>query len=996
MTKILQEFPQLQPLLQEADRTKEKLDNLIPIFKSLMNEQALTDKFLVQLGQGIDISQISNTIKLIKNAIPTQNFLWDSEVTQNVEEIRNIYKRLVDSQEESIFDSFLTKFTKSLSGLESIEKLKSRWTLVEKINTVSLSSDNDFLPFITQNLLGLSEDTLQKLENIRTTDIVLCDFEPEVLFSRICQDIESTIKQLEPTNAEQHTLIQNRLQEVKKYLSTKLEPLDKLTSLCQSNTENTFYTTFLSSINCENVFSLDKVIASTLDDILQRIEETFNIDSLTQRLENYSVSIHESLTQIKQQIQEKISEINQKISQFINGIHFDEIEDTLKKLLVQIQQQIGNSNITQIITNNLEGSISQLDELIANHFDKPLKYRVEEVISTISEQVKTLQNDNLTSEVKKIVQQVEHLFLKVENELQGDIEQLQSKFLEPLGEFSFQLVSNEIITEINEIKVKLQSINLNALSDQERNILKSALESLKITDLSPVVNEFKQWYEDAEGQVKSLLSKIKEALHQLQQKLEELNPEKLLKPVSDVLNQLLGLVNGVNGKVIFEQFSQQLVDESVKRLEATLNSIFDPLQAPYNEMMEVVNRLDDANKWAAPLHTMCEQIDKLLSDLDVTPILQNLKQCQQQFLDQVHKTIFHPLNNLKLPEPLNTFFKELDTRSLCQHLDAIFEQVMQQVKSIPKDTLTNKINTVRQIFADISRLNPRNIVNHWREREKKLTSYLKEMRDKLVQFKQKFSAQLTATSLEEVLKQSESILANFDDMIAFLDTNISLLESLKQITDYLDVSAASEAYTDLQNKLNSLLPNFLRQQESLSYEDIITGIWTMRPSVTMGEEIDRILISFKQRLQQKKIDLQQIFNNVSTKIFKSVMPFDLYSVDEFDEIKQLIQEKIKSFDRLISNTSNSVNENLLYPIKQHLTDINPADIKPKVKVVADKVVKSMHQSIDENFTKIEKYLSEHFKLICEEINKFKEQVKATMEIVLTSPKNLLQKRVERQ
>ena len=855
---FLQRFPDLTPLLQEGAVVETRMNGLLGVLDSMSHESEASPIATVAAAVGnlrntlnIDVSGLStrlpSTIQVIRNALPAdtlkyvesiedayssvQDFLKNSALAKEVAEGSSPQESALAVIEDvlNLFDSRLIHLTDNLIDAATLERIRTAFTAVEGFQSDFPTHRDEFLPFITENLVGVSPNLLRDpLDHLHASYAVLAPLEPEALTAALgsarqtlytaFNALFTAINSLDPADANGYVQIQNHLNEVEAAigsLSGALAPLyQQLQDVIESHAWDaifSMYRTFLEAITIETTFSIDAVvdeIVGALENILTRFDMIFGVEDLTERIKGLNQIIRDTfVTSPLGQIRQTLLEFLEQIRQAIENVPMQEIQKTVENMLNRVKQELEALNITRI-RDDIEKTFQDVENVVAENVNQALVNQVQAAIAQVLNEVQTLSIADLTHQMTNAVDQLESVITDLETALDGSMNDL-TNLVSALDQLSFNPLSDEVIEEIDELKGRLQSINPRALSDVEKIAIKGALAVLEAIDLeSQVINGLKTGFDgvpgfdDVENQIKSLLSELTAALDRVRDRLDFFNPEKILGPVFSLLDQASDVVEQLNGKVLLNPLYAQ-VDQCIKDLEAiSPGQLLDPLQAPYNSMIQVVQRLNP-DQWVAPLKSLYEQIDQLIAVVDITPVFDELDRRQKELFHNIQTTILNALDNLNLPEPLSSFFEQLrpvlegmteaifgdpdtelkkisvDLKTQCQlnslfePLDKVFNQLAAMIESVPQEALSETMNTIREtIGVGLAILEPRAIINHFRNGQSRLAELapttLLAMPLKLPGLKLSFQVR-TEGAPSERQGDVSAVLARFDAVFALTD-----------------------------------------------------------------------------------------------------------------------------------------------------------------------------------------------------------------------------------
>lgn len=844
-------------------------------------------------------------------------------------------------------------------------------------------------------------------------------------------ELLSAVDEFDPAQATAYAELEARLDQIESAIRAMVAGITPVYGQLQTLVEShawddlfSTYRTLLQEITFDPPFTVDSItdeMAEVLEEILARFYMTFGAQDLTRRIEALSAIIHDTFAaspigQLRQTIRAFLGEIENAIE----SVPTTEIQLTVEAMLERVGQELEALGITRI----KEGITAALDEarqFVADNIDSGLTEGVRGTVELVLANVRSLGLDALISELSAAVNKLDALTAELQAALEGRMDDL-TNLLSQLDTLSFEPVSDQVIAEIDELRTRLEAIDPNTLSDAEKLALRAALALLEEIDLEDqVISGLKQGYRAAEGEIKGLLDEITGAFEQLRETIEGFDPGQVLGPVGEGLEAVGDAVERVNGQSLVRPLQKQ-VDDLVERLEGlSPGQVLDPLQAPYDSMMATVNRLDPS-EWVAPLNELYDQIDHVIDLVDVTPLLDELDRMQRELLSNVRAAIVDALEAIDLPEPFAGFFAgmrpflegvteaifgdpdtelkqistrvntDLSLRRLAEPLDAVFDEFIGMVGEIPPDDLTDAMNAVRSgLGFGLEALDPDAVILGFREGQARLAGLDPRALlapSALPKLKVAFEVEAGAAPPD---RQDDvvSVSARFDAVISLvtpgmdaslirplIEAHDALEVALRQRINALDASGAVEAYADLRESLDGVIPQFLRSPTPLTHDEILAGLRAMRPSVKF-DRVEEALERFLQEISPLGDALEPAFDGLFRGIREALMfvnPIDLK--DAVENIYEPVRRKVRVLDP--EALADSIRENFFDPLTGALEDINPATIKGEVDETYRETLAAVSTAVREVLDDIAGALEEQLGAMREEIQNLLGQIEETL------------------
>jgi hypothetical protein len=441
--------------------------------------------------------------------------------------------------------------------------------------------------------------------------------------------------------------------------------------------------------------------------------------------------------------------------------------------------------------------------------------------------------------------------------------------------------------------------------------------------------------------------------------------------------------------------------------------------------MGAVGRLDPA-QWVAPLQALYDEIDGLISLIDVTPLLDKLNDLQTELFANIRAVLLDALDGLSLPEPLGGFFAQVrpileimteavfgdpntelrqlsleirnrvNLSSLFAPLDAAFLELVHLLEELPPDQVTIVMNTIRQsVGIGLEVLNPQAILARFRGAYGRLAELspnnLLGVSLSLPTLKLNFQARASAAPPARQADVS-AVSARFDVVIRgvspqittgqmrqLITSHTNLLGALRRRISALDSSSASENYTQLRRSLDKLLPDFLRQAQPLTYTDILAGLYGMRPS-TKAHQFELVLERFLQHVRPMADALEPGINNFFTTLHDLIGLINPLNVrDAVAAIYAEIRLKVRVIDPEDLRLKLA---GLLDTATAPLHAIDPAQIKAQINAVYNSALAALTNGVKAILDDLVAVIDDALRNIKTAIKDLMAQIKAAIAAIL--------------
>jgi hypothetical protein len=454
-----------------------------------------------------------------------------------------------------------------------------------------------------------------------------------------------------------------------------------------------------------------------------------------------------------------------------------------------------------------------------------------------------------------------------------------------------------------------------------------------------------------------------------------------LGPINGVLDEANALLDQLNARTLLAPLYTQI--ESLQAMLQTLapGRLLAPLQALFDGSLGLLNRLDPA-QWVAPLNDLYAQIDRLISVVDITPVMDELDRKQRELLGKARDAILNGFDALNLPAPLDGFLAQMrpiielatdalfgdpDTQlkqiglairqqvrlsTLFAPLDDLFLRLVALVEGVPPADLVTAMNTLRQsIGVGLEVLNPQALIAQLRAAYGRLQEIapasLLGQTLSLSSLKAYFAVQ-AETAPPARSGDVLAVSARFDAVLsvttpgpsgsryaALAARHARLLDSLRRRINALDHSAASGHYAALRANLDRVLPDFLRQPAPLTHAEILAGLARMRPSAKLAP-VEELFTRFLQQLQPYEEAIEPAVNGFFGALREIVLLLNPLSLrDAVASIYAAIRQKTRILDP--AQLTAAINA-ILEPIKTAVGALSPAAFAARLDASYNNVV----------------------------------------------------------
>ncbi len=1083
---ILAQLPDITATANSGARLQTDLGTLVGALGSLQPNEAnspLAALFAAfgELRTRLDIDpqtvtgDLSSAVQAIQNALPANalgyvesldsayigvaGFLRDSDIARQVGEGQtlNAVAQAVIAEALGLFESHIDDLAGNLVGGERLEEVRRGLALIQGLEVDFASHQADLLPFLTNHLLGVAPDLLDApLAHVQSVLNVLGPLQDGALVASLGParravmaaygaliDTVDTFDPADPAGYVQINAQLGQLEAANNLLFTAMNTLyTQLEALIAGQAWDAVFTTYVSLLDALDIGTVPTVddvalqLEAMINELLSSLLSVFDADDLRGRIEVLSQTMRDAvLGSPIGQVKQTIEGFLQRIREAIEAVPTEDVQRVVNEMLGKVQSAVAQLNIDQV-QQQIEQVFTGVDEFVNTNLNVTVRQNLQSALAGLSSQLNSLPLTNLINDLNGAIGQIQNLIGELEGALQGQLDNLKG-LLAQAETLSYRPVSDAVIAEIDDLKARLAAINPNALSDAEKLALTAALAVIEAIDLqTQVIGGLKSGYHSAEAEVRSILDQIAAALNQLRDKIGVFNPDTILQPINTALEAANQLLDKVNARTLLAPLYAQIDTLRGMLEELAPGRLLDPLQGAFDQSLGLLNRLDPA-QWVAPLNDLYAQIDRLISVVDITAVMDELDRKQRELLGKARDAVLNGFDALDLPEPLKGFTAEMrpivelmtdalfgdpDTQlkqiglairsqvrlgTLFAPLDAVFGRLVAMIERVPADELTAAMNAIREsIGVGMEVLNPQTLIAQLRAGYGRLQEIapanLLAQTVGLGAVKAYFAGRIEGAPADRS-GDIVSVSAQFDVVGSITTPGVSgsqyaqlaarhtqMLESLRRRINQLDRSpqgiAASEHYAALANNLDRVLPDFLRQRTPLTHADILTGLQHMRPSNKVGA-IEDAFTRFLRELEPYESAIEPAVNGFFGALREIVQLLNPLSLrDSVASIYATLRQKTHILDP--AQLAAAINA-ILEPIKTAVQALSPAAFKARIDASYNNVVATVTLTLKALLDDLVGVIDGQLRMLRAALHAVIDQLKAALQAALATLGDLL-------
>jgi uncharacterized protein (DUF2267 family) len=1029
----------------------------------------------IQGKLNIDLSGLSQrlpqAITTIENALPADalkfvenlnqsyqelsDFLTNSGLVKQIQSGNNLEQTALAVVEAvlSQFSDRLTQLGSSLIDAPTLAKVTTALTMLEQIASGQFPSADDLLNLLAQQLVGVEHDLLSDANTHLSSALGLLDpLSAASLEARIgsvrdaafgdFQQLVVAIRNFDAGNAAAYAALETLLQTWSDALGAAFDVTDTactaLTTVVAAPAWDTFFSGYaqvLSAVPLEDVPTVDDAVdevASLIEGLLSDLRMSLSPQDLAQQIARMSTSMHDMFAQSPlAQVHQILVDFIDRIRQAIESVPTDQVQQAVTGMLQRVKQVIDELHIDQVRTGIAQG-FQAAHDFIDQNIGSGLLDGVSQTLSGALDQFNQIPIADLGKAIADVVQQAGALIQQLAGELSSALDDLKS-LLSQLDSLDFKPLADPVVDEIDALKAKLAAIKPNSLSEVEKVAIQAGMSILRAIDLEGMIEKvLKKGFAAIDTELTNAVQSVLDAWNHFRDRIVGFDGGAITAPVDALLDQVSGAVNKINGTLVIAPLDH-LVDEVVAQAEKlSPAALLEPLKGPYQQMMATINRANP-DVWVEPLRLLHTEIDRLISLIDITPLLDTLEQKESDLFKQARDGLAAALDSVHLPVPLDSFFDTMKAlilglsdaifsdpdvslhqfnvtlassvkpSTLFKPLDDAFDRLLTAIDKAPTADVLSALETLRQgLGIVLPALNPAGVLQGMRDAQNRLASLSPSALAGVISLpglRESLDAQIDLSPGNDAAKAS--LRARFDLVLkplALDDSNSrlqkleasvrNLQSALRQRVNGLDASGAQNAYVRLNTQLSRLLPDFLRQPNPLTMNDVLAGLATLRPS-TKARRIDLAVDRFLADLAPLQTVLNDSVNGFFTEIRNATLLLHPSSLkDAVASVYVTLREKLNVLDpdALASELRTTIWDPLTDPLKA----IDPAAIQQQLDALYHQLIDTLAGSLRGLLNQLKQAIDVFLGKVRAALKQVLDALKAQLEAILADVTHLLQ------
>jgi len=795
-------LPDMSSVLDAASNAQTGLATFMQVAGSLGSGGASSPLHAVQQVFGgvqgalqIDLSGLSQNlpqaITTIANALPADTLAFIENLQHSYQELSDflsnsaLVKQIASGHNleqtalavvESVLGQFggrLTELGSSLLDADTLAKVTSALTTLEQLASGQPPAAGDLMNLLAGQLVGVEHDLLAGASSHLNGALALLDpLSAASIETRIggvreaasdaFQQIVTALDGFDAGDLAAYAALETLLQAWSDVLNAAFNAVEggcnALTTVVAAPEWDTLFAAYaaaLSAVPLEDVPTVDdavEAVASVLESLLTRLRMTFSPEDLAKQIEGVSTSLHEMFAQSPlSQVRQILIDFIGRIRTAIESVPTEEVQHAVSGMLQRVKEEIDQLHIDQV-RSGIAAGFQSAHDFIDQNIGADLLGGVSHTLDGALEQFNRIPIAEVGQAIAAVVQAVGGLIQQLTGELSSALDELKS-LLSQLDGIDFRPLADEVVDEIDTLKSKLAAIKPDALSDVEKIAIQAGLSILRALDLeTPIENELKQGFAVIDNELTRGVQAVLDAWRNFRDRIVGFDGGAIAAPVNALLDEASKAVNSVNGTLVLAPLDA-LLDELVSQADKlSPGALLEPLQAPYAQMMATINRVNP-DVWVEPLRLLHTEIDRLITLIDITPLLDTLEQKERDLFKQARDGLAAALDTVHLPAPLDGFMDTMKTlmlalsdavfsdpdvslrqfnltlaagvkpSTLFRPLDEVFDRLLAAIEKLPANDVLTVLESLRTgLGVALPALNPVGVLRTMRDAQNRLES----------------------------------------------------------------------------------------------------------------------------------------------------------------------------------------------------------------------------------------------------------------------------------
>ncbi len=557
-----------------------------------------------------------------------------------------------------------------------------------------------------------------------------------------------------------------------------------------------FFTNIQQAIQRANISS----VGSALQQELTTLESS--VQNLQQSVTNLLAQIKDFFANLTQKYQGLLPSLGDFQPDGTYQFHF---ERDLQHLLTSAQIAIGGDPNNPSAP-SVAGSLKQFQQTINQFFQQ-----IQGLLQPVSQEI----GNDTTAAVNGINSFSTYLQGLNIPSLMDQLQQKVQQIVDALGSINFDVAIDPVVEKIGEATDKLHSVHADSLNPLLRGALQAALGVVISIDFTakirtPLEGQFTQ----VKAVPTSAIAKLQKQYDDAVSKLNSLNPDQLLIPLSTAFNKINTAVGSLDAKSLLQpldQVHQQYLDQPLDQLKPS--TLLKPVADSFQDINSQLNGLSGA-AIIAPLNTSLNDLKTGIAGFNIGGSIDDL-------LAAVN-TVKQDLGSVRpseLLQPLVAEFTTLDTALdrfkpsvVAQPVTQLAPQLLQFLDNIQQQTIDALYQLFQPPLQFLDRLQPDTLTQNLQQQIDGVLNVLSavDLGNNFNSFKgQYFDLKQAVDALGNkalsTLVDGLDPASQLDDVVNRYNDSIAALNALKQ---NVQLTNLSQLYTQLRKQLLAIVPQY--------------------------------------------------------------------------------------------------------------------------------------------------------------------------------------------
>ena len=884
-------------------------------------------------------TQLTKVLDILK---PLQELLGSDD---GLRDLRDLVMEQVGDPSELI-NSLISEFN-AFVPTESLEVLQTFVTTLQTFESNLPTNPTEVAQFLAQSFLGVPLNLLaEPLAVVNGFGTQIDSLLEEANLESFNTDLQITIadlnelanqlQTLDLADTDAYSTVLARLTTAQTQLAGLHTHLDGLAGEFEAGLSN-LNPEALSTTLQQALETVPEIKVAQVEDFLQLVLEP--IQTLNDRLD--------SLT--PEDLAQRLREANTFLDTVIAEQGFDDARAGMLKPFTAIGDAISSLDLAQVrtaisevfdslgegitsITSQTDGvkeamqaAFDRIDPVLATlaQGGEQVETAIAEVGSAIETAVAEIPFQALQEKIESLLERVNSLIAEFGPILDDALSRVANT-IGQLEEVDFGVVAEPILEAIRSLKSTLESINENQLSEAELSAFRVGASVLSTIDISPV-NQF--ILEKFDGLHPSdLVNVLMDQYRTLTDKLADYNPAHLLAPLEEPFEQVFGSLSQFDPGKLLDRVLEPIerLTQLLGNLEGLLSQAIAPLVGFFDSLKQALDDLAPS-KLLAPLAELFGRIMELFEKLDIAPFLNELEglygQWMQQALEELQQVgnVFTDAGNIKsyldpeTPDPDGDSLGFMPG-DILRPVEDVYNKILAALERIPEATLVNAFEQLKgkfvQALAAISPLNLSAQISLSLQEQLARFDFTQQF-DRIAGLYSAYSNLALAfdgidpvqvpVPLQESYRQMAEIVPSLNPELTLAPLR-SAFQTLNRATlaiaAGLDVSQLASAFVPVSEKLEALVPAFLKEELDLTH--IQTALQALNPG-RLADEVNGVYEQFA---------------------LKTARFGDVFVA----ELPPIIERLSASTTGFLPTVFEQAFNEIYTPLKTQLAALNPADI----------------------------------------------------------------------